>query len=399
MAAARAQSIGDLLPLAVPGFAVAAGVTAQSRLHPENTAQGMVFGFAPGDLVAYPALGARVGVDSAPGAGRGASAVTAVQPSVRIEDAALGLVGYAGADLTRYAGDPGANANDITAGLGAAVPFGADTVTLGAARIASRQTALGLAQTGGAAPFGVVVDAGRIADRHEFGAFDATLRLGVSHTGLTRNAGAPLAFRSKTLLRGSSTLDTAQDGVMRWLVLLKASAARYRGALPDSGFSNATALAAAGGFETERSAIVRLRLVAGMVRQSFAPATKSGGMTPIVSAGLVWNPDGLMSLDAEFTRQAGLDTALGTPGTAVNTATLALAEDYAPDLQFSGNIDARTGTVGGHPAREIDASMGAVFHFSRAVAFEPTLSYALRHNLPGSAPHEVRALIGVVWAP
>ncbi|MDD2876336.1 MAG: outer membrane beta-barrel protein [Acidiphilium sp.] len=397
---ARGQSIGDLLPIAVPGFAVAPGVTAQSRLHPEDAALGVTLGLTPDDLVVYPALSASAGVDSAPGAGQGGSVEAMVQPSVRIDDAALGLVGYATADLSRYTGDASANSNDVIAGVGLALPLGANTITLGAARIATQETALGVALPGGSAPFGVVVDDGRIAARLALGAIDATGRFEISRAALSASTGSLLpAFRNQTLIRASSEIATADDGVLRWLGLLKVSEARYRRTVPGDGFANATAIALLGGFETDGTDIARLRLLGGLVHQSFASAMPPASTTPIVSAGLGWTPDGLISLDMEFSRQAGLETTLGTPGTAVNTASLAVAESYARDLLLTASIDARSGTVAQHAAREFDFVLGASWHVSRAFAVAPKLSYSCRHGLPGSAPREARAMVGVVWAP
>lgn len=397
-AVAHGQSIGVLLPLAVPGFAVAAGVSAQSRLHPENVPEGETLGILPHDLLIYPALAASLGYDGAPVAGQAGSAILQAQPSLRIEDAATGLIGFVAADLDRLPGAPVANATDITAGIGTALPLGPDTLTLGAARVGTRESALGLAQTG-AAPFRVVVSDVRIADRRALGAFDGTMRFDVSHTGLRSTAGAPTAFTGETLIRASAALETADDGVVRWLVQAKASIARYQGAPAGSVFSNTTALALAGGFVTDRAAIVRLRLIAGGVHQASAHGAISAGITPVVSAGIGWTPDPLLSFDLEVTRRAGVGTSLGSPGTVVNTARLAIAQDYAPDLQFAAGIDARSGTVAGRHAREIDVSAGATWHVTRAVALEPALSYARRHNLPGSAGQEARIMVGLVWTP
>ncbi|MGC9268546.1 outer membrane beta-barrel protein [Acidiphilium sp.] len=397
---ARAQSIGDLLTIAVPGFGVAPGVTAQSRLHQDDTPLGITLGGSAADLVMYPALEASLGGDSAPGVGRGASAVALAQPGLRIEDAALGLVGFANADLTRYAADPLANSNDVTAGLGLALPLGADTVTLGVARIATQETALGMAQQGGAAPFGVVVSDGRIALRLPFGMFDATERFEVSRAVLSQSAGgAPAAFHDQTTIRAASELATADDGVLRGLALLKLTVARYQGAVPGDGFANANAIALLGGIETEPSGILRLRVLAGLVHQGFAAATPASRTTPIGSIGLGWSPDGLISTELDITREAGLDSTLGTPGTAVTSATLALAVAFSRDIVLTASIDGRAGTIARHQADEIDTLASATWHWSRALALTPSLSYAVRHDLPGSAPREARVSLALVWTP
>ncbi|MCU4161340.1 outer membrane beta-barrel protein [Acidiphilium sp. AL] len=392
-----AQTMGRLFPVAVPGYAEAPGVTARSRLHPEYDPAGVAA--AGSDFVVYPVLAAGFGFDSAPVSGAGSSAFAAIRPSLRIQDDALGLAGFASADLTRYARGEAADSNDVTAALGFGIPLGPDRMTVGVARAVTAESGLGLAQSGGTAPFRVVMNDGRIAMRLPFGGFDATERLGVSHEVLATAGGIAPAFRGRTVLRESSEIATAPDRVLRWLVLLKAAQARYRGVVPDAGFGNSGAIAALGGFETDAASLWRLRVLAGVMRQGFAGDVAPARITPVFSAGLGWTPDGLISFDLAVSRVAGLESALGTPGTAVTSADLVIAEAYRRNLLLTATIDARAARIGGAAAREIDIDAGATWHVSRAFALKPRLWFALRQNLPGSPPREARATISMVWSP
>ncbi len=395
----RAQTLGQLLPIAVPGYAEAPGVTAQSRLHRAYDPVGITTGFSGPDLVFYPALTTSVGGDSAPASDAGSSVFAVARPSLRIQDAALGLVGFASADFTRYAREPVADSNDVTAAIGFGVPLGPDRITLGAARAAIAESALGLAQSGGAAPFRVVVNDGRVAARLPFGMVDATERFSVSHEVLAAAGAVAPGFRSRTVLRESSEIATASDRVLRWLVLLKAAQARYQGAVPGSDFGNSTAVIALGGFETDEAALWRLRVLVGAARQGFAGNVATARTIPVFSIGLGWTPDGLISLDLAVSREAGLDTTLGTPGTAVTSADLAIAEAYQRNLLLTGSVDARAAKIAGVAAREIDIDVGTAWHISHALAVEPRLWLALRRNLPGSAPREARATLSMIWSP
>jgi len=394
-----AQSIGDALPLAVPGFAVAPGVTALSRLHQDDLPQGIALPGLPPDVSLYPSLGAGIGWDSAPGAGQAASPVGQIQPSVRIADAALGLVMYAGADLTRYGRDPAGNANDISAGAGMIIPLGPETLTLGLARVATWDTALGLAQTGASAPFGVVVDAARVALRRPLGAFDLTVRMAASQAALSLTGpGPPLGFHGRTSFETGAALETADDAVLRWLVTGHVDVVRYRDAVAGEGFADGDDVSLNAGVETEPAAVTRLRLLAGVVRQRFAGGAVHDSTIPVVSAGLGWVPDGLISLELDITRDAGLATTLGTPGTAVNTARLAIADAYARNLLFTFALDARSGVVANRTASEIDATWAAKLTLSRSLTIAPSLLIARRHDLPGSAPCEARLMVRLIWS-
>lgn len=394
-----AQSIGDALPLAVPGFAVAPGVTALSRLHRDDLPEGIALPGLPPDVDVYPSLGAGIGGDSAPGAGQVASVVGQIQPAVRLDDAALGLVMYAGADLTRYGQDGAADSNDISAGAGVEIPLGPETLTLGAARVATQDSALGLTQSGGSAPFGVVVDAVRLAVRRPVGAFDVTARIAATQAGLSVIGGAvPPGFRARTSLTTGATIETADDAVLRWLVTGHVDVVRYRDAVAGAGFADGDDLALIAGVETEPAAVTRVRLLAGVVRQAFAAGTVRDVTSPVVSAGLGWTPDGLVSLELDVTRDAGLATTLGTPGTAVNTARLAIAEAYARNLLFTFDLDARSGVVANRTATEIDATAAAHLQLSRSLTIAPSLLVARRHDLPGSAPREARVMLRLIWS-
>jgi hypothetical protein len=396
---AQAQSIGDLLPIAVPGFAIAPGVTALSRLHQSNQVNGIKFGIFPDDLIIYPSVTAGAGLDTAPSPGQSATAITSAQPAVRITDAALGLVAFASADISRYPADATANATDITAGLGLAVPIGAATVTLGAARIMTQETALGTVQSGAAAPFGVALTEERSALRLPLGAFDLTTRITLSDAALSRTGGdAPVPFRNRADFDASSELATATGGVLRLLTQVNLSATHYTGALFGAELSNATSIGWVGGVETAATGVVRLRAVAGMAYQQFA-APSSASIIPIGSIGLGWTPDGLISAEFDVSRQTGADTTLGTQGTPVTSAHGVVANEFTRDTVLRASLDARTGTVVGHQAREIDLAVGATWHWSRQFALVPSLSDAIRHNVPGSAPHEARAMLSLTWAP
>ncbi|SIQ64338.1 MULTISPECIES: outer membrane beta-barrel protein [Acidiphilium] len=397
---AQAQSIGDLLPIAVPGFSTAAGVTAATRLHQDSIPRGITLGITPDDLLVYPSLTTTAGFDSAPGAAAQASANIRLQPTVRISDAALGLAAFAGADINRYPGDQAAAANNITAGIGLDVPFGAGSITLGGARITTQESALGTSQAGASAPFAIVLTDGRAALRLPLGAFDTTSRIEFSDTTINRTTSTlPAPFRARALLRASGELATANDGVLRLLARLNLDVARYSGALAGAGVSNATTIALLGGAETAPGRVLRLRMVAGIAEQHFAGPTTAPRTIPVASIGLGWTPDPLIAAELDLSRESGIDTTLGTQGEPVTTLHFALANAFTRTTLLTAAIDASAGTIAGHQARETSLQLGAAWSWPRHFSLQPSLSYAIRHNLPGSAPHEMRVMLALTWAP
>ncbi|HEX7389643.1 MAG TPA: outer membrane beta-barrel protein [Acidiphilium sp.] len=391
----RTQSLGDLFPIAVPGYAEAPGVTARSRLHPDDVPAGIA---VPGtDFMVYPGFDAGAGFDTAPADDAGGSAFGRIRPDLRIADDALGLAGFAAADLTRYVRGGAADTRDVTAALGFGIPFGPDRITLGVARASVAESGLGLAQSGGAAPFRAVVDDGRIALRLRFGMVDATERFGVEHETLNAAGDVTPGFRDRTVLHESSEVETAPGGVLRFLILLKAAQARYRGAVPGDGFGNSASVAALGGIETDAASLWRLRVLAGAIRQNLAG--EGSRIAPVFDIGLGWTPDGLVAVEFDASREAGLAASLGTPGTEVTSLDVAAADAWRRDLLLTADMAMRMARIAGRPAREIDVETGAAWHWSRAFAIEPRLHLALRHDLPGSPPFEVRATVFVVWTP
>ena len=396
--AARGDSLGSFLPMAIPGFGVAPGVSARSRLHSGDFPVPLA-PLASAGLEVFPRLAVDAGLDTAPGAGQGITAMGMVRPEVRLADPELGLAGFANAELDRYARDPAANANRVTAALGLALPFGPDRITLGAAHVSTAQTALGLAANGGAAPLDVTTDAGRIGLRLGFGAFDVTARVRFGRDHVAAGGAGPAGFGSRSITRGQVALETADGAPLRELLLLRAGTTRYAGALPGSGFADSSSLAVLAGGVTGARALWRLRVVGGAERIRYAEGGPASGIAVVGDLALQWTPDPLIAVDLDLSRRAGADGGFGVPGSILTTERLGLAESYARDLLFTVDVAARQGRVSGHAATEADVTAGALWRLSRAVSFRPSASFALRHDLPGSAPHEARLMLSLVWTP
>ena len=396
--AARGDTLGSLLPMAIPGFGVAPGVSARSRLHQDDLPVPLA-PLASAGLEMFPRVAVDAGFDTAPGAGQGTTAMGRVRPEVRLADPELSLAGFANAELDRYARDPTANANRVTAALGLALPFGPNRITLGVAHVSTAQTALGLAANGGTAPLDVTTDAGRIALSLGFGAFDATARIRLGHDRVASGGAVPAGFASRTTLRAEAALETADGPPLRELVLLRVGTTRYAAALPGSGFADSSSLAVLAGGVTSARALWRLRVVGGAERTRYAAGGPAAGIAMVGDLALQWTPDPLIAIELDLSRRAGADAGFGVPGSILTTERLGLAESYARDLLFTVDVAARQGRVSGHAATEADVTAGARWRLSRAVSFRPSASFALRHDLPGSAPREARLMLSLVWTP
>lgn len=396
---ARADSIGDLLPIAIPGFAASPGVTARSRLHPEYLPRPVTPATAVPDFEVFPSLTVGGGVDTAPGAGQPSTAFGLLRPALRAVDRRLGLGAYLGAGLQRYARDPAADANDVTAAVGLAIPFGPDRLTLAAAHVTRGESALGLGADGDIAPLTVGANDGRIALRLGFGGFDATERIAASAETLRARGTVPAGFGRRTALRTETELATAGAAALRGLILLRAGTTHYAGAVAGSGFVDTTSIGLLAGFVTDAGALWRLRVAGGAERERYAAGGAAAGVTPVYDVTLGWTPDPLIALDLRIARSAGSDTGLGAPGTAVTTERLGLAEAFRRNLRLTAAIAARQGKVAGHGAAEMDVAAGARWHLSRALALVPAARLAFRHDLDGAAAREARLTVSLLWTP
>lgn len=399
MASSRADRVGDLLPVAIPGFGAAPGVSARSRLHPEYLPLPLTPGKGAPAFELFPRLGVEGGVDTAPGVGAGPSALGTLRPGLRVVDPVLGLAGVFDAALARYARDPAADSNQVTVALGLALPLGADRLTLGAAHVTRAETALGLAAGGGAAALDVATNDGRAAFTLGFGAFSATERVEVGEETQAARGAVPVGFERRTALRTETEFSSDADAPLRGMVLLRAGTTHYAGAVPGSGFVDTTSLGVLAGVATDPRAVWRMRAIGGVERERYAAGGPQAGTTPVYDIALAWTPDPLVSVDLDVSRSAGPDSGLGTPGSAVTTERLGVAEAFARDLLLTATVAARQGKVAGHGAAETDVTAGARWHLSRRFALEPAASLAFRHDVDGAAPREARLTVSLLWTP
>lgn len=400
MRPARADQLGALLPVAIPGFGAAPGVTAASRLERGLLARPVSFGAGLRGLEIFPALGLVAGIDTAPAAGgTGGGAMVSLRPAVRVLDRALGLTGYLGAAFDRYARAPAADADEVTAALGAELPVGASRLTLGAAHVARTESELGLATGGGAAPLAVAADDGRIALATDFGGFTATERVSVGMQAVTARGDVLPAYGRRDSLRGEAGIATPSGGVLRALALLRADVARYDGVAPGSGIADATALDLLAGVESDAAAVWRLRVVGGVARARYAAGGPPSATIGVYDVALGWTPDPLVALELDIGRDTAAGSDFGVEGMAVTTERAGLAEAFARDLLLTASASARQATVAGRAAAELDLEAGARWRLSREFAVTPKVAFALRHDLAGEAPREARVTVSLAWTP
>lgn len=394
--AARAGGLGSLLPIAVPGFGTAPGVSARSRLY-RGDLPVPVAPVAAAGLEIFPRLAVSAGLDTAPAAAAPATMTASLRPEVRLLDQALGLAGVAAVTLDRDASDPAANANRLTAALGLALPLGPDRLTLGIAHVDAAETALGLAAAGGAAPLDVTTESARVGLRLGLGALDATGSLAVD--GERVSGAAAIGFRHRRALRAALRLETAGPAPLRALLLLRAGTVRYPGAVPGGIIADSSSLDALAGIVTDPRAIWRLRVIAGAERTRYAAGGPASGIDAIGDIAVEWSPDELIAVDLDLSRRPGQDAGFGDPGAILTTGRLGLGWSYARSLLLTLDVAARQGRIAGRAASEIDLAAGARLRLSRALSLRPSLRLGLRHNLPGAAPRQMRLLLSLVWTP
>ncbi len=396
--AAHAGGLGSLLPMSVPGFGTAPGVSARSRLY-RGDLPVPVAPLAAAGLEIFPRLTTAAGLDTAPASGAPATATASLRPEIRLLDQDLGLAGFAAVTLDRYARDPAANANRLTTALGLALPFGPDRLTLGLAHVDAAETALGLAADGGAAPLDVTTDSARAGLRLGLGALDAAGSIAFDGERVSGTAAAATGFRSRQGLRAELRLENAAPAPLRALLMLRAGTVRYPGSVPGGIVADSSSLDALAGIVTDPRAIWRLRVIAGAERTRYGAGGPASGIAAIGDAALEWTPDDLIAVDLDLSRSAGQDAGFGSPGSILTTERLGLAGSYSRSLLLTLDVAARQGRIAGHAAAEIDLAAGARWRLSRALSLRPSFRLAVRHNLPGAASRQLSLTLSLVWTP
>jgi hypothetical protein len=400
---ARAQVLDEVFPQGVPGYGATPGVTVLSRLHPDFMSRGIDYGA----LTVLPGLSVGGGYDSNPNGVAPPSAAATVTPSLRIADPLLGLGAYASGSVNRYAADPSQDTGNLTTGIGLDLPFGADSVTLGAAHLAIDETVLGIGTAALAAPVKVSVNDLRAKADFNLGMIEVTPGLGAEgerFAGSPQAAGLPLANENRTLLHQSLALTAKPPGILDYTVLLRADEAQYAAPSAGSSSGDSTTLEGLAGIATDTGGLWHARLLAGLAHQSFAEAPLSSRTTPVIEFGLGWMPDELTALDLTFARRIDLSTAAGALASTLTTADFAMAEEYLRNLILTAELSAQSsqGNQGpGSPVHQqvIDAEAGFVWHLSREISLTGQYRYETTSGTLVRPAHDNLVRMAIEWTP
>ncbi len=414
----RAQVLDEVFPPGVPGYGATPGVTVLSRLHPEFTRRGVDYGA----LTIMPSLSAGGGFESSPNGVAAASASGVFTPSLRIADPLLGLGAYASGTFNRYAADPGQNTSDLTTGIGLAMPFGANTVTAGAAHLIIDETALGLngldvGTATLAAPVKVSVNDFRAKASFDLGMIEVTPGLGATgerfgsassdgtQSGAVQfNAALPLSDQNRVVLHQSLALTAKPPGILDYTLLLRADEARYATPLANAAYENSTTAESLAGIATDTGGLWHARLLAGLAHQVFAGGITPSRTTPVIEFGLGWMPDELTALDLTVARRIDLSTATGALASTLTTGDVAIAEEYLRNLILTAELTAQNSQGGegvGAEAhqRVIDARAGFIWRLSRETSVTADYRYETKSGTLARPAHDNLITMAVQWTP
>jgi hypothetical protein len=415
----RAQVLDEVFPPGVPGYGATPGITVLSRLHPEFTSRGIDYGA----LTILPGLSLGGGYDSNPNGIAAASAVGRFAPSLRIADPLLGIGAYASGTLNRYAADPSQNTSELTTGIGLDVPFGAGSVTAGAAHLVTNETAfgvntlgvntlgvntLGLGTATLAAPIKVSVNDARAKASFTLGMIEVTPGLGVdgeqfgtaSISGaLPPNAAQPLSAQNRVVLHQSLTFIAKPPGILNYTLLLRADEARYAIPLAGAADQNSTTAESLAGIATDTGGLWHARILAGVAHQISAGGLTPSRTTPVIEFGLGWMPDELTALDLTVARRIDLSTATGALASTLTTSDLAIAEEYLRNLTLTAELSTQNSQGTQAHQQVIDAKAGFIWHLSREIAATGEYRYETTSGNLVRPAHDNLITMAVQWTP
>jgi hypothetical protein len=382
---ATAMELDSLLPTDIPGYGVARGVSVLDRSHPEYAPVDIDLGGTSVD----PKIVADAGYDSEPNGAAPGSASFDFNPSLTALDAALGLGAYLAGTATAYPEAAGQNLSGYTAALGERALLPRETLSLGVAAVAAKETSFGLNSIAISKPINARVRQVRGNDAIICGMVTLTPALSVTEYGFSGED-----RQNRTDYRQALTSEFTPGGPARFVTLLHATESAYQNPL-----FNATTLSALAGVADDATGIWNLRLLAGAATRR--PATGGSLTAPVLEASISWMPTDLDSLKLDAAREIDDPDQESAAGYTLTQTNISIAHEYLRNVILTASFAFSHAAYFGTPQVEsLYAADAAVnWHLNRALAVNASYAFNDRQSNFLKAANQHIFTLGVTWSP
>ncbi len=382
---AAALQLDTLLPQGVPGFGTAAGISVTNRVWPDDQPRAIELGGIEVD----PELEAGGGYDNAPNGAAPASAVLDLNPSVLIQDAALGLGAYAAGQVRNYPENSKQDQNSYTFALGEQAVLARQTITAGAAYVQAVETGFGLNTLALTQPVAFSVQELRGNDRLEMGMFNLTPELSVN-----RDVFNGLPGQNRTDYRQGLTTEFAPGGPVQVVNLLHAVESRFA----DAGY-NADSYEALAGIADDAPALWMFRLLGGAAWREAAMG--KAVLAPVLEGSADWLPDELDSLSLALAHEIDDPDQVSAAGYMLTEADVSWDHEYLRDLVLSGKIQVQRAAYFHTTLDEtlLATDARAKWRLNRALSLTADYAYNDRQANFLRAANEHVVTMAVTWTP
>jgi hypothetical protein len=339
---AVAELMTAVFPDGVPGYNTDAGVTVETRLHPEQ----MPLGVREGAFEFLPQLDESVGYSSnaLPGPYRRGSWQVGTAPALAIASGwsrdSFGAL-FSVQD-TRYLSLPSQDRTDATAAVAGRLDVGEDKLTLAAAHQAQHEDRGTLDAIASDRPIAFQIDDLRASYAMTRGqwtvepnaqasnwTYDGTTILGVP---------ASQAYRDRVVAQGGVTVHYELAPLRTVVFVTRAIGQDYTQAPPGQPSSNSTSYQMLIGMDYDDDTVWRWRLLIGGEARRFATKQYRPQNTLIAEAGVGWSPSGMTTVNATVSRETGDAEQEGVSGLVYTSARLTIDHEYLRDLLFRASL-------------------------------------------------------------
>jgi hypothetical protein len=335
---AVAELMTALFPDGVPGYDVEAGVTVETRLHPEL----MPLGLREGAFQFHPALDQGLGYTSnaLPGPYRRGSWEIVSAPSLAIDTDwsrdAFGAV--LSLQDTRVLALPSQDRTDWTASAGGRIDIGDDKLSIAAAHVAQHEDRSQIDTIASDRPIAFQLDDVRASYAIADGRWSVVPDVQASnwtYAGTTLlGIPASQSYRDRVVVQGGAILRYEFVPLRSVVLVARAVGQDYTHTpigqiTPDS---NSYQLLA--GIDYDDNSVWRWRLLAGGEARRFASRSYPQQNTFIAEAGAAWLPTGLTTVTATISRDTEDAAQEGVSGLIYSTMRVTIDHEYLRDLLF-----------------------------------------------------------------
>jgi hypothetical protein len=339
---AVAELITALFPDGVPGYDVDAGVTVQTRLHPEQ----MPLGVREGVFEFLPQLDQSVGYTSnaLPGPYRRGSWEVVTAPALGIgsnwsRDNFGALVSL---QDTRYLDLPSQNRTDATVSVGERVDVGEDKLTLAAAHLAQHEDPAALDSIASDRPIAFQIDDLRASYLTSSGPWSLEPSIELSNWTYdnTTIQGVPAsqAYRDRVVVQGGLTARYEFAPLRNVVLLVRAIDQQYTHTPSGQASADSTSYQMLAGLDYDDDSVWRWRLLIGGETRQFASPLYRPQNTLIAEAGIGWSPSGMTTVNATVSRETGDAAQQGVSGLVYTSVHLTVDHEYLRNLLFHASV-------------------------------------------------------------